>query len=433
MCGGCIHIFRLWFVLVCTSIIGANLYSQAKMATDYLSFSSQIDSIIANAIDSMAFPGAQVLVAKGGEIVFEKAYGYHTYNQEIKVKLDHMYDLASITKVTTGLPLLMNLVAKGKIDLDKPISTYIPMWKRSNKADITIREILAHQAGLLPYIVYYAEAQDINGNWKKKTFKNKKNKKYSISITDSLFMHKKYHKKMSKRIRDTRMGDKNYKYSGLFFQLLPKLIENIKGRPFLEILNREIYHPIGVKGDLMYLPAERYPQEKIVPTEMDTLFRHQMVHGTVHDEAAAMWGGVSCNAGLFGNAKGLAQLFQVYLDNGRYKGRKFIDSTSIVNFTQCQYCDNDNRRGLGFDKPLLEFDEILSTVAKDASRESFGHSGFTGTLVWADPKHDLVYVFLSNRVYPTREQRHIYTMNVRPKIHQVVYDYFVKELDLREE
>jgi len=205
-------------------------------------FELKIDSIIYDAIDSAAFPGAQILIIKDGEIVFEKAYGHHTYEEIITVELNHLYDLASITKVTTGLPLLMNLVAKGKVDLDKPASEYIRAFNTSNKKKITIREILAHQAGLLPYIVYYSDLKNEDDQWKKRTFKNKKNRLFPIGITDSLFMHRRYQKKMERRIKKTKIGEKEYKYSGLFFQLLPKLIEKVKGRPFLEVLNTELYN-----------------------------------------------------------------------------------------------------------------------------------------------------------------------------------------------
>ena len=388
-------------------------------------FELQMDSIIHDAIDSMAFPGAQVLVMKDGNVVFEKAYGHHTYEAQRKVEMHHLYDLASITKVSSGLPLLMNLVAKGKVELDKPASKYITTFKSRNKKEVTIREILAHQAGLLPYIVYYAGMQTDDGHWKRRTFKDRMNRKYPVQITDSLFMHRRYQKKMSKRIKQTNTSEKTYRYSGLFFQLLPQLIENLKGNDFLDVINTELYRPLQIENGLTYLPLEKHPLEDIIPTEIDTNFRNQLVHGTVHDEAAAMWGGVSCNAGLFGNAKSLATLFQVYIDDGFYQGRKFIDSSAISQFTKCQYCETDNRRGLGFDKPLIEYDAESSYVAKDASSSSFGHSGFTGTFVWADPKHDLVFVFLSNRVYPSRSHRNLYRMNIRPSIHQLAYDYFV--------
>jgi len=389
-------------------------------------FTAMVDSIVFDAIDSLAFPGAQILIAKEGEIIFEKAYGFHTYDQIRPVETNHLYDLASITKVSTGLPLLMNLIAKEYVELDTPISKYIPLLKRSNKANLTLREILAHQSGIKPYIVYWQNTIKDNGSWKRRTFKSKANRKFPIFITDSLYMHKKYRKKMEKSIKRSELLEhKDYKYSGLFFQLLPKLLEDIKEKPFLAILNTELFTPIGAT-DLAYNPYLTYSKERIVPTEKDSVFRNQLVHGTVHDEAAAMLGGVSCNAGLFGNARSLSKLFQLYLNNGNYNGNQLIDSTILREFTKCQYCDSGNRRGLGFDKPLIEYDEILSSIAKDASKESFGHSGFTGTLAWADPEHNLIFIFLSNRVYPSRTHRKIYQMNVRPKIHQLVYDYYIQ-------
>lgn len=385
-----------------------------------------IDSIVYEAIDSMSFPGAQILIAKEGEIVFEKAYGYHTYDKSNQVELDHLYDLASITKVSTGLPILINLVAKGKVGLDEPVYKYLPILKRSNKANLTIREILAHQAGLKPYIVYWRDALKEDGNWRKRSFKAKRTNRYNVKIADDLYLHKKYYKKIRRSIKDSELLEsKDYRYSGLFFLLLPQLIEKIKGRPFLEVLQQEVYDPIGIK-DLTYKPSEKYRKERIVPTEMDSMFRNQLVHGNVHDEAAAMMDGVACNAGLFANARSLYKLFQVYVDEGVHEGRRYIDAETLKEFTSCVFCEEGNRRGLGFDKPLLEYDEVLSTVAKDASPESFGHSGFTGTLVWADPVHDLIYVFLSNRVHPTRDHKNIYKLNVRPRIHQIAYDHLVK-------
>jgi CubicO group peptidase (beta-lactamase class C family) len=384
-----------------------------------------MDSILFEAIDSQAFPGAQVLVARHDRILFEKAYGHHTYDQKQKVDLDHMYDLASVTKVTSGLPLLMNLYGQGKLGLDIPVGNYIPELKNSNKATLTFREILSHQAGLIPYIVFWQEAKKSNGKYKRKTFKTKAKRRFPIEITNQLFLHKKYNSKMRQRIAKSRLnGNREYVYSGLIFQLLPKMIENISGMSFEKSLHTEIFEPIGAT-DICYNPLEKYPKEKIVPTENDTLFRNQLIHGTVHDEAAAMWRGISCNAGLFSNARSLSKLFQLYLNNGYLEEKSIIDSSAIAEFTRCQYCESGNRRGLGFDKPIIEYDANVAYVAKSASPSSFGHSGFTGTFVWADPEHDLIFIFLSNRVYPSRDHRQLYSMNVRPRMHQLVYDYFV--------
>ena len=215
--------------------------------------------------------------------------------------------------------------------------------------------------------------------------------------------------------------EKKYKYSGLAFYLFPEMIENISGEKYESYLNENFYKPLEAKT-LTFNPLNKFPIHQIIPTELDTFFRMQQIHGTVHDEGAAMMGGVSSNAGLFGSAEDLAKLMQMYLNGGEYNGIRFIDSFSIREFTRYQFPENNNRRGLGFDKPLLEYDEQKSSVARDASPQSYGHSGYTGTMVWVDPKEDLIFIFLSNRVYPTRNNRKLYEMNIRPKIHQVIYD-----------
>ena len=294
-----------------------------------------MDSIVNEAIDSMAFPGAQILISKKGEILFEKQCGFHTYDKKRPVRQDDLYDLASVTKVTTGLPILMKLHGEGRLSLDAPVEQYIPLFKRTDKSKLTFLEILAHQSGLIPYIVYWRNTIKRNGKFKKKTFTSKYWKRFPIYITDSLYLHKNYHKKIKKAIKKSELLElKEYKYSGLFFLLLPEMIESLTGEGFREYLQREIYDPIGATH-LIYNPYLHYVKEKIIPTERDTFFRNQLVHGTVHDEAAAMLAGVSCNAGLFGNAESLAKLFQLYLKNGQHNGLQIIDSLAVMEFTRC--------------------------------------------------------------------------------------------------
>ncbi len=384
-----------------------------------------IDAIVDEAIDSMAFPGCQIAVAHRGDIIFNKSYGHHTYDFRREVDDHHVYDVASLTKVSTGLPLLMKLCQNGLIDLDKPLAHYLPDFNNTNKADLTIRDILSHQARLQPYIVFWQEALKKNGELKKRVFKRQKTKRHHIEIAEGLYMNHRYKKKMMKAIKNSPLrSEEGYRYSGLFFLLLPDLIEKLTHADFRLLLNSEIYNPLGLTR-IGYLPQEWSDMEDIVPSEYDSLFRRQLVRGHVHDEAAAMLGGVSCNAGLFANASDLCKLFIMYNDNGSYLGINHIDSNVIKEFTRYQFEEAGNRRGLGFDKPLLEYDKELSYVAKSASPTSFGHSGFTGTMAWADPENDIVFIFLSNRVYPTRDQRNIYNLNVRPRIHQAVYDYLI--------
>lgn len=413
-----LSLLKLKFTVLTAVLFTTFLFGQPTLE-------ATLDSIINNAIDSLAFPGAQLLVLHKDQTIIHKAYGHHTYERQIPVELHQVYDLASITKVSSGLPILMKLVDHDLIDLDKPISSYINDWGKSNKANLTIREILSHQAGLQPYIVFWAETLKSNGKFKRKTFRHKQSKRFPIRITDNLYMHRKYKSNMWKAIRDTELSlEKKYKYSGLLFLKLPELIEGIIKTDFETQLMHTFYTPLKATR-LGYNPLSSIPLHDIVPTELDTFFRKTLVHGRVHDEAAAMLDGVSCNAGLFSNAESLAQLFRMYLNGGELNGKRYISEQAIKEFTSYQYPDNDNRRGLGFDKPPLEYIDGESYIAKSASLSSFGHSGFTGTFVWADPEYELLIIFLSNRVYPDRSQRKLYTMDIRPKLHQSLYDFLI--------
>lgn len=387
---------------------------------------SRLDSIINLGIDSLAFPGAQILVRHKDSIIFHKTWGYHTYDQIDAVALGDLYDLASVTKVSTGLPILMKLYGEGKLNLDAPIKEYFHSLKRSNKKDLTLRNILTHQARLHPYIVFWQGARKKNGLYKNRSFKTTASKRFNVKITDSLYLHRKYRNKMKKAIKKSKLrSEKKFTYSGLAFLLMPEMIADLVEEDFESYLSDQIFRPIGA-DNLYYNPLEKgVDLSSIVPTEYDSLWRMQLVHGTVHDEAAAMLGGVSCNAGLFGDAKSLSRLLQLYLNKGSWEGKQIISSEAVETFTSYQY--KGNRRGLGFDKPLLEYDAQRAYVAKSASSESFGHSGFTGTFVWVDPKYDLVFVFLSNRVYPSREHRNLYKLSLRPAMHQIVYDYILTE------
>lgn len=408
-----------WFSCLFWLLLSASIGLAQEDSYDVMDH--KLDSLIQLGIDSMAFPGAQILVRHRDSIIFHKTWGHHTYDKNRIVKKNDIYDLASVTKVSSGLPILMKLYGEGVLNLDAPLKNYYKCFRRSNKKNLSLRQTLAHQARLKPYIVFWQEAKKDNGDYKRRTFKKSYSKKYPIKITDSLYMHRRYHKKMQRAIKKSKLREKKeYVYSGLAFLLMPDMIKDLVDRSFESYLHEEIYQPIGAKR-LTYNPANYFSRDEIVPTELDTMWRHQLIHGTVHDEAAAMLDGISCNAGLFGSAESLSRLFQLYLNKGSWDGQQIISERSVEMFTAYQY--DDNRRGLGFDKPLRDYDADLSYIAESSSPSSFGHSGFTGTMVWADPEHELVYVFLSNRVYPYRSHRQLYRMSLRPQLHQVVYDY----------
>lgn len=385
---------------------------------------SAVDSLISIAIDSSYFPGAQILVASNSSIIYHKAYGYHTYAKQNKVNLDNLYDLASVTKIISGLPILMQLESIGQFDHRKSLANYSKQFRNTNKKDLTFKSVLAHQAGLHPYFVFWKEAQKENEKWKRRTFKNKKSWRYPIKITDNLFAHRKFKNRIYNRIIESDIDNTpSYKYSGLFFIILPDIIKDITGLRIDEYYTKSFLSPLGIDR-LTYNPLSKFSKSEIIPTERDTFFRNQLVHGTVHDENAAILGGISCNAGLFGNAESVYTILQMYLNEGSLHSHKYIDPNVLRTYTSYQF--EENRRGLGFDKPPIDPNNS-SYICASASPESYGHSGYTGTFVWVDPKYDLIVILLTNRVHPTRDARGLYTSNFRPRLHQLIYDIILSQ------
>ena len=400
-----------------------------------------IKSIIEEGIGAKAFPGAQVLVARKGKVIYHEAFGNHTYEGKQKLLPDDLYDMASVTKISSGLAALLKWYGEGKFNLDAPLSTYLPESKGSNKADLKMRDILTHQARLRAWIPFWKGTLVGNSrnpwekNWdnnrnndyrfKAKTFQLAETKKYSIEVPGGLWLHHKYPDKMASYIFKSPLNTKpGYVYSDFFFILMPRVVKAQTGQEFETYIKDQFYKPLGA-NTLTWNPLRFFDKSKIVPTERDTFFRMTLLQGNVHDEGAAMLNGISGHAGLFGSANDLAKLMQLYLNKGIYGGERLIEEKAFDEFTRCQFCP-ENYRGIGFDKPFVQYVTGKSTVAKDASPESFGHSGYTGTFVWIDPKEDLIFLFLSNRVFPTRESRAIYDLNIRPRIQQSIYDALKK-------
>jgi len=396
-----------------------------------------IKFIIEQGIAARAFPGAQVLVARKGKIVYHEAFGKHTYEGEQKLSPDDIYDMASVTKVSSGLAALMKWYGEDKLNLDAPLSTYLPESKGTNKADLKMRDILTHQARLRAWIPFWKGTLVGNSrnpwqkNWnnnrnndyrfKPKTFRLQASKNYDIEVPGGLWLHKNYPDKIASYIFKSPLNAKpGYVYSDFFFILMPRLVKAQTGQDFESYIRTQFYKPLGA-NTLTWNPLRFFDTTRIVPTERDTFFRMTLLQGNVHDEGAGMLNGISGHAGLFGSANDLAKLMQLYLNKGVYGGERLIGEKAFDEFTRCQFCP-DNYRGVGFDKPLVQYIPGKSSIAKDASPESYGHSGYTGTFVWIDPKEELIYIFLSNRVYPTRESRAIYDLNIRPRIQQSIYD-----------
>ncbi|WP_339880216.1 serine hydrolase [uncultured Algoriphagus sp.] len=399
--------------------------SAATLGFDENFINHQVDSIMQMGIDSLAFPGAQILIAKNDTVIFHKAYGYHTYDKNQVVALNDLYDLASVTKIAGPLPALMKLVDEGKLDLDAPFSNYWKPWRnRKDKKELTLREILAHQAGLVPYIVFLEKVVRDNGKVKRRFVHTASGKRFQGQVYEGIYINNRFERKMNRIINRSEVSDeKKYLYSGLTFLIFPKLIEQLTGSDYQTYLKENFYQPIGA-NTLGYLPEQKNYANDIVPTEVDSLFRKSVVKGWVHDENAALKGGVSGNAGLFATADDLAKLMLFYQNYGNVDGEQLISAETVKEFAEVQFRENDNRRGLGFDKPYFNNTELPLAEAYPsplASPASFGHSGFTGTFVWADPEKKLTYIFLSNRVYPSRDHQKLYSLNIRTALQDVFY------------
>ena len=379
----------------------------------------KIDKLAIEGIQSGAYPGCQILVARHGKVIYQRSFGTHTYESTHKVHNHDLYDIASVTKIAASVPALMYLTDMGKFSLDAQLGDYLPSTRGSNKESLIIRDMLAHQAGLKAWIPFFTETVK---SGKPDTLIYKKTKSFSHPqlVAHDLYISTQWRDTIVKRINQSALSnDRKYLYSDLGYYYYREIIERQTAKKFQDLLQDEFYSPLGAYT-LTFNPLEKFPKEKIAPTELDKTYRNQLIHGTVHDQGAAMLGGIAGHAGLFSNANDLAKLMQMYLNYGQYGGKRFIDSLTIAEFTRCQFCeDNNNRRGAGFDKRALTGNG--PTCGCD-SPLSFGHSGFTGTLAWADPESGIVYIFLSNRVYPDAENQKLLKSGIRTRIQQLVYD-----------
>ena len=386
----------------------------------------KIDSIVESAISEEAIPGCQILIAKEGDVVFYKSYGYHTYQNVNKVKNSDVYDLASITKIAATVPSLMKLTDENLFDLDNTLGSYLDLTG-SNKKDLIVRDVLAHQAKLISWIPFYRETIEESSDNKfvklrDTLYSKEKDEIFTIKVADSIFLHFSYPDSIIKRIINSDLLEKEeYVYSDLGYYLLKEIIEDITGESFENYLLYNFYDKLGMEN-LCFLPKQSINLDRIVPTESDYEFRSQLLKGNVHDMGAAMLGGIGGHAGLFSNANDLAKIMQMYLQKGKYGDEIYFSEDVIDEYTKCQFCQHENRRGLGFDKPALENQEGGPTC-KCVSKSSFGHSGFTGTLAWADPETKIIYIFLSNRIHPNSDNKKLLDLDIRTNIMEQIFKY----------
>jgi beta-glucosidase-like glycosyl hydrolase/CubicO group peptidase (beta-lactamase class C family) len=382
----------------------------------------KIDSIAKAAIDSAAIPGCVVLVAKNGKVVYNKAFGTTNYNNTVPMQTDMVFDLASVTKISATTVAIMKLVETKKVKLNKTIGDYIPWVRGSDKASIKISDLLLHQAGLVPFISFYKEVMDPSTNKPSpKYFSTTATPQFPVRVAENVYLRKDWQDSMYARIlSSSRPTSGKYVYSDNDFIFLGKVVESVTGMSLDAYVAANFYEPLGMNST-GFLPRQKMPLSKIVATEVEAHFRAQQTHGDVHDEGAAMFGGVAGHAGLFSNAYDLAKLYQMLLNGGVLNGKRYFKKSTIQKFTA--YSSTISRRGLGFDKPEKDNSTLKEPYpSKSVSPETYGHTGFTGTCVWVDPTKQLVYIFLSSRVSPTRNNTKFGKLNVRPNIQEAIYN-----------
>lgn len=389
---------------------------------------SIVDSIAIDGILKGAYPSCQIVCAKDGKVIYRKAFGYFTYDKKKPVNNRTIYDMASLTKVFASTASLMYLDDHHKFSLNDSLGFYLDSLTYGTPyGALNMRDIVTHQARLIPWIPFYIKTLDKNGYPNKNLYANSSQGNKTAVVANNLYIDSNYEDSMYRIIVSKPLRNvKEYKYSDLGFYFAKRVIEKQTGAQLEDFVQNKFYRSMGLTT-LGYRPTERFDLNSIAPTEKDNYFRHQLVHGYVHDMGAAMMNGVGGHAGLFADATDLAGFMQMLLNGGVYGGKRYLSEAVIRKYTACQFCPN-NRRGAGFDKPVLEGNAGPSSPL--ASAASFGHTGFTGTIAWADPKYDINYVFLSNRVYPSGENWKITHMDIRTKIQGAFYKILNKKSDI---
>ncbi len=379
---------------------------------------AKVDKLVQDGLDSLMFPGAQVLIARQGKVIYNKGFGKPTYTSEEKITPDHIYDLASITKILGTLPMVMAMEEQGKIKLDTTFEEMVPQYAQTELKNVTVLKSLSHYGRLPSWIAFYLSTLNEQRKPSGEFYRDKPLDGFSIKVTEDIYLTDAYQDSIYNRIGRQELKSNRYRYSDVGFYVLKKYIEEKNNNTLDKLVDSFLYAPIGA-NKTGYLPLEKFPKNKIVPTEEDNYYRYQTIQGHVHDMGAAMQGGIGGHAGLFSNANDVAKIMQMYLQEGYYGGMQFLEGRTIKKFNTCYFCDKSVRRGVGFDKPDPKSG---SPAFKGISRKSFGHSGFTGTYTWADPDQELVYVFLSNRTYPKATNNLLVKSGLRSRIQEAIYD-----------
>jgi beta-N-acetylhexosaminidase len=384
---------------------------------------SKIDMIAQRAINEKMTPGIQVLVARKGKVIYQKSFGYHTYDNDVKVKNSDVYDVASLTKILATLPNIMQLYDKGQVSLDAKLGDMLPVFADTDKKNIILKDMLLHQARFQAWMPFYQETLDSNKRPDSLLYRNSFSPEFPNQVTENLFLIKGYEDTIVSRIANSKLlKKKEYKYSDFSFILLKEYLENKTGKPLDVLAYDNFYRPLGA-AYTSYNPLRRWDMCNIPPTEIDNYFRYTEIQGYVHDMAAAMEDGIAGHAGLFSNSMDVAKIMQMYLQKGNYGGKQYFSAQTFDTFNTCYNCKEGNRRGLGFDKPQIE---KSGPTCGCVSKSSFGHTGFTGTMTWVDPETEIVYVFLSNRTYPEAGENRLSKENIREDIQKAIQEAIIE-------
>jgi CubicO group peptidase (beta-lactamase class C family) len=379
---------------------------------------NSIDRLANKAIDNKMTPGAQILVARRGKIIFEKSYGYHTYEKRDLVKNSDLYDIASITKMVATLPNVMLAFDKKKVELETTLGQMLPEFQNTDKQNITFKELLSHNAQLQPWLPFYRETLDSVKKPSTKYYRKTFSDDFSLQIEENLFLRKDYPDSIFNKIVTSKLLDKKeYKYSDFTFIILKRFLEKLNKMPLDQQSQENFYATLGM-NNTTYNPLRKFDISRIPPTENDTYFRYTKVQGYVHDMEAAMEGGIGGHAGIFSNSVDIAKMMQLFLQKGSYGGNFYFSPATFNIFNTCYYCSEGNRRGLGFDKPQLG---TAGPTCGCVGPMSFGHTGFTGTMAWADPQSEIIYIFLSNRTFPdSNASNRLSRENIREDIQKII-------------
>jgi beta-glucosidase-like glycosyl hydrolase/CubicO group peptidase (beta-lactamase class C family) len=404
------------------NVLGFSAPENVSMNTATL---NTIDLLAQKAINAKMTPGIQILVARKGKVVYHKSFGYHTYNPDRAVKNSDIYDVASLTKILSTLPNVMQLYDKGVVNLDTKLGKMLPIFDNTDKKNISFKELLSHYARFQAWTPFYKSTLDKDQKPSSKYYSTTFNDTFSKQVADSLFIRNDYHDTIMKAIAESKLLPKReYKYSDFTFIILKEYLERTTHKTLNVLAFENFYKPLGANNTL-YNPLQKFKKSDIPPTEIDTYFRHQTIQGYVHDMEAAMEGGIGGHAGIFSNSIDIAKIMQLYLQKGNYGGHKYFSAKTFDDFNTCHFCKEQNRRGLGFDKPQLP--GTAGSVYNGVPMSSFGHTGFTGTIAWADPETEIIYIFLSNRTYPDATVNTLSKANVREDIQKVIYNSLLKQ------